>query len=262
MQPTPSSPRVSSSPSSIQRLSIEYDGWWISSGVPSSARIAAARSVRSGEYDEIPAYNARPGHDRGVQRPHRLLERGLRVGTVRVEDVDVVQPHPGQRGVQRGQQVLARTPVAVRTGPHVVAGLGGDHQLVAVRPEVLGEHPAEVGLRGSVGRAVVVGQVEMGDAEVERPPQDGPLGGQRIDVTEVLPEPERHRGQVQPAAADPAVGHVVVAIVGGEIAHGAQSCSSRAWTVVQTRHRSEASCRPRMARGGDCRSAGTRNPHF
>ncbi len=60
MQPTPSSPSVSSSPSSTHRLSIEYDGWWISSGVPRSARIAAARPVRSGEYDEIPAYNARP----------------------------------------------------------------------------------------------------------------------------------------------------------------------------------------------------------
>ena len=40
MQPTPSSPSVSSSPPSIQRLIIEYDGWWISSGVPSDFRIA------------------------------------------------------------------------------------------------------------------------------------------------------------------------------------------------------------------------------
>ena len=55
MQPTPSSPSVSSSPSSIQRLSSEYDGWWISSGVPRSPRIAAASRVFSGEYDEMPA---------------------------------------------------------------------------------------------------------------------------------------------------------------------------------------------------------------
>jgi hypothetical protein len=41
-------------------LSIEYDGWWISSGVPRSRRIAAASRVRSGEYDEMPAYVARP----------------------------------------------------------------------------------------------------------------------------------------------------------------------------------------------------------
>jgi hypothetical protein len=50
MQPAPASSRVSSSPSvSIQRLSIEYDGWWINSGVPRSARISAALAVSSGE---------------------------------------------------------------------------------------------------------------------------------------------------------------------------------------------------------------------
>ena len=55
MQPTPSSPSVSSSSGSIQRLSSEYDGWWIRSGVPRSRRIAAASRVFSGEYDEMPA---------------------------------------------------------------------------------------------------------------------------------------------------------------------------------------------------------------
>ena len=48
MQPTPVSPSTSSSSSSIQRLSIEYDGWWISSGVPSSFRMRTASRVRSG----------------------------------------------------------------------------------------------------------------------------------------------------------------------------------------------------------------------
>jgi hypothetical protein len=55
MQPTPSSPSVSRSSGSIQRLSIEYDGWWISSGVPRSRRMAAASAVRFAEYDETPA---------------------------------------------------------------------------------------------------------------------------------------------------------------------------------------------------------------
>ena len=60
MQPTPSSPSVSSSSGSIQRFSIEYDGWWISSGVPSDARISYASRVFSGEYDEMPTYSALP----------------------------------------------------------------------------------------------------------------------------------------------------------------------------------------------------------
>src|SRR5262249_46614259 len=54
MQPTPSSASTSSSPSSIQRLSIEYDGWWMRSGVPRSRRIAAASVVFAAEYEEMP----------------------------------------------------------------------------------------------------------------------------------------------------------------------------------------------------------------
>src|SRR6266536_1803708 len=36
------------------------------------------------------------GAYRRVQRAHRLLKRSVRVEAVRVEDVDVVQPHPAQ----------------------------------------------------------------------------------------------------------------------------------------------------------------------
>ena len=53
-QPTPSSPSVSSSSSSIHRLSSEYEGWCTSSGVPRSCRMAAASRVRAGEYEEMP----------------------------------------------------------------------------------------------------------------------------------------------------------------------------------------------------------------
>ena len=56
MQPIPSSPSVSSRPSaSIQRLSIEYDGWWISIGMPRPRRISDASRVLCAEYDEMPA---------------------------------------------------------------------------------------------------------------------------------------------------------------------------------------------------------------
>ena len=54
MHPTPVSPRTSSRSSSTQRLSIEYDGWWMSRGVPISRRISTASRVRGPEYDEMP----------------------------------------------------------------------------------------------------------------------------------------------------------------------------------------------------------------
>ena len=49
----------------------------------------------------------------------------------------------------------------------------------------------EVGLGGPRGGPVVVGEVEVGDAEVERAAQDGALGVERTVVAEVVPEPER-----------------------------------------------------------------------
>ena len=135
-----------------------------------------------------------------------------------VEDVHVVQAHPLQGRIEAGQQILARAPVAVRPGPHVVAGLGRDHQLVTVGPQVRCHHGAEVGLGRAVRRSVVVGQVDMGDTEVEGPAQDRPLPIQRSVVAEVVPQPERDGGQQQPATSGASVGHALVALLGSLIA--------------------------------------------
>ena len=114
--------------------------------------------------------------------------------------------------VEAAEQVLARAPLAVRAGPHVVPGLGRDHQLVAVGLEVLGEDPAEVDLGAPVRRPVVVGEVEVGDPEVERAAQDRAAGRQRPVVAEVLPQAERDRRQLQAAAPAAAVLASLVAV--------------------------------------------------
>jgi hypothetical protein len=88
---------------------------------------------------------------------------------------------------------------------------------VPVGGEVLAEDAAEVDLRGAVRRAVVVGQVDVRDAEVEGPAQDRPLGREGLVVTEVVPQSERDLGQLEPAAPGPPVAHVVVASRGGEV---------------------------------------------
>jgi len=109
---------------------------------------------------------------------------------MRVEDVDVLEAHARQALIEARQQVLARAELAVRARPHVIAGLGRDDQLVAVGPEVLGEDATEVVLGAAVGRSVVVGEVEVRDAEVERASQHGATVRQRAVVAEVLPQPE------------------------------------------------------------------------
>jgi hypothetical protein len=159
--------------------------------------------------------------DRAVERAHRLVERRLGVEPVRVEDVDVVQAHPRQALVQRREQVLARAPLAVRPRPHVVAGLGGDDQLVAEGREVLAEDAPEVQLGRAGRRAVVVGEVEVADAAVERAPQHRALGLERLVVAEVVPEAERDRRQLDAAAPAAAVGRLLVAVVSGDVGHGA-----------------------------------------
>ena len=118
---------------------------------------------------------------------------------------------------RRGQQVLARAQVAVRPGPHVPAGLGGDDQLVAVGAQVLGEDAAEVLLRRAVGRPVVVGQVELGDAQVEGAPHERALVGEGHVVAEVVPEPQRDLRQLQATLAGVTVADDVVAARVGHV---------------------------------------------
>ena len=119
------------------------------------------------------------GAHRGVERSHRLLQRRVRIDSMRVEDVDVVEAHAGQRLVERRQQVLPRPPVAVGTRPHVVAGLRRDDQFVAVRRQIVDEHAAEVHLRRSIRRPVVVGEVEVGDCRGRTPAARSPVACRR-----------------------------------------------------------------------------------
>jgi hypothetical protein len=97
-------------------------------------------------------------------------------------------------------------------------------ELIAVGGEVLAEDAPEVDLGRPVGRAVVVGQVEVGDAQVERAAEHVALGLERLVVAEVVPQAQGDGGQVEPAGTDAAIGHAPVAAgsggVGLEDVHG------------------------------------------
>src|ERR1700712_1435692 len=103
----------------------------------------------------------------------------------------------------------------------VVAGLSGDDGLVTQGGEVVAQVDPEVLLGATVGRPVVVGEVEVRDATVERPAQDRPLGLLGAVGAEVLPEAERERRQLQPAPAGEAVLHGLVTVLGwSPVTHG------------------------------------------
>ena len=84
-------------------------------------------------------------------------------------------------------------------------------QFVAVGLPVLLEMHAEITLRFPVGRAVIIGQVEMGDAVVESRPEQALLDLERRDVSEIVPQSQRNGGEQNAAAAAAPVGHRVIA---------------------------------------------------
>ena len=135
--------------------------------------------------------------DGGVERAHRLLERRLRIEAVTVEDVHVLEPHALEGGVQAGEQIFARAPFAVGTGPHVIARLGGDDELVAVGMKILFEQCPEGFLGGAGWRTVVVGEVEMRDAEIEGAAGDGTSVLEPVHAAEVVPPAQRDGRQFQ-----------------------------------------------------------------
>jgi hypothetical protein len=160
-----------------------------------------------------------PGSHGRVERAHRLLERRLGVEAVRVEDVDVLEPHAAEALVEAREQVLARPPLPVRPRPHVVARFRRDDELVAVRTEIVTQELAERLLGRTVRRAVVVREIEVRDPQVERAADDRAAPLERVDAAEVVPEPERDEGQVEPAPAAAPVAHRSVAVGGGHVGH-------------------------------------------
>ena len=213
MQPTPSSPSTSSSSGSIQRLSSEYDGWWISSGVPSSRRSRGGLARALGRVGRDADVERLALAHRGVERADGLLQRRVRVEAVRVEDVDVVEPH-ALRGSGRARRAGTCASPTRRTGRATCRSRPWCEMISSSRygREVLGEHAAEVLLGRAVRRAVVVGEVEVRDAEVERAAQDRALALERLVVAEVVPQAERDGGELEAAAPAAAVGHRVVAV--------------------------------------------------
>ena len=100
-------------------------------------------------------------------------------------------------------------------GVQAEPNLGGgsdatDDQFVAVAGEVGRQHLAEILLRRSVGRAVIVGEIEVGDAAVERAAEHRAAGLEHVGAAEILPQAERDQRQVEAASPASAVAHPAV----------------------------------------------------
>ena len=201
------------------------------------------RAELAGDLGRLAGAFGRVAADAHVQRPARadgvvergngLLERGLRIEAMRVEDVDIVETKTAQRLIKRREHILASTTARpVRTGPHVVSGLGRDHQFVAVGGQIRAQQLAEVDFRLAGWRPVVVGEVEVRDAGVEGGAHDLALGSGRMKVAEVLPQPQRDGWQQKPRAPAAAIDHGPV--IAGRVCLVGDSVSEHVTIVAET----------------------------
>ncbi len=157
--------------------------------------------------DRLPRLFRRVGRDPRIPRPprphdevertHGLFQRRLGVEAVRIEDIDVIDPHPPQRLVARGDQVLAAAPLTIGPRPHAIARLGRQHQFVAIPRKVRRQDLSERLLGAARRRAVVVRQVEMRDAQIESRPAHRAFDVVGRVAAEVVPEAKADRRQLQ-----------------------------------------------------------------
>ena len=127
-----------------------------------------------------------------------------------IEDVHIVQMHSLQALVNAGHQIFSASEIPVGSRPHIISGLGRDDQLIPVRTPVHIHVTAEIPLRFTVGRSVIVGQVKMRDALIKRGAENLLLCGKRCDVSKVVPQSQRKGRQLQTAVPAASVFHLII----------------------------------------------------
>ena len=134
-----------------------------------------------------------------------------------VKQIHIVQMHALKALIQTGDQVFSAAPVSVWAFPHIISRLGGHKQFVPVRMPVGIHMPAEIGLRCAIGRAVVIGQVKMGDPVVKGCAQKRLLDGEWRNVAKVVPQSQGQQRQQHAAVPAPAILHGMISCFIGDI---------------------------------------------
>ena len=98
----PNASAIGSSSRSMSRLSRLYGTWRPTNGVQPrhSASVLARETTQAGRVGDADVEHLAGAH-RVVERPHRLLDRGVPVPEVHPVEVDVVGAQPAQAGLQR-----------------------------------------------------------------------------------------------------------------------------------------------------------------
>ncbi len=100
--------------------------------------------------------------------------------------------------------------------------------------KILSVESAKVFFSRAGRRAVVVGQVEVRDAHVEGASGDGASVLEHVQAAEVVPPAERDGRQLQPAAADAVIDHLVITVFKSLITHEFSISEIRRYYKIQT----------------------------
>ncbi|MPM16523.1 hypothetical protein SDC9_62904 [bioreactor metagenome] len=111
------------------------------------------------------------------------------------------------------RQILLGAPFAIRAGPHIIAGLAGNDQLVPIRQEVLFQNLTECFFRAAWRRTVVVRQIEMGDSQIEGALDHFARVIEQVHLAEVVPKPKGDGRQFKTAVAYAVIDHFVVSVL-------------------------------------------------
>ena len=128
-----------------------------------------------------------------------------------IEDVHIIQSHAFEALIAAGDEIFPGTPFSVGSVPHEESGFAGDDEFIAVRRQIRCHDATEIFFSGTGNRTVVVGEVEVGDSEVERGFHHGGAVFQHVDRAEVLPQTERDRRKQDAASAAAPVCHFRIA---------------------------------------------------
>ena len=99
--------------------------------------------------------------DNLCQSLHSLLQRSLRIHSVMIENIYIIQAKTFQALVKTGDQILTASPVSIRSRPHIIACLCADDQLISVCRKFLSQDFSKIFLRTSRLWAIVVCKVKM-----------------------------------------------------------------------------------------------------
>ena len=84
-----------------------------------------------------------------------------------VIDIHIGKAHPLEALIQACHQVLFAAPISIGAWPHIISGFGGNHQLIPVCAEAFCQDTAKILLCCAGLRAVIIGQVKMGNPMVK-----------------------------------------------------------------------------------------------